>query len=77
MLKDLKAHSVQAVVFESPLVSLRAKRETQSGVANTFVGITLYNKEGKEIYVSDIQLNNLTHPPTNKSGWMVGKFGSK
>ena len=59
MLKDLKAHSVQAVVFESPLVSLRAKRETQSGVANTFVGITLYNKEGKEIFVSDIQLSNL------------------
>ena len=59
MLKDLKAHSVQAVVFESPLVSLRAKKETQSGVANTFVGITLYNKEGKEIFVSDIQLSNL------------------
>ena len=28
-------HSVKAVVFESPLVSLRAKRDTQSSVAFT------------------------------------------
>jgi hypothetical protein len=59
MLKDLKAHSVQAVVFESPLVSLRVKRKTKGGTANTFVGITLYDKEGNEIYVKDIKLEHL------------------
>ena len=59
MLKDLKAYSVQAVVFESPLVSLRVKRKTKEGTANTFVGITLYDKEGNEIYISDIKLENL------------------
>ena len=59
MIKDLKAHSVQAVVFESPLVSLRVKRKSKEGTANTFVGITLYDKEGNEIFVSDIQLKNL------------------
>ena len=59
MLKDLKAYSVQAVVFESPLVSLRVKRKAKEGTANTFVGITLYDKEGNEIYISDIKLENL------------------
>ena len=58
MLKDLKAYSVQAVVFESPLVSLRAQRKTNGGTSNTFVGITLYDKEGNEIYISDIKLKN-------------------
>ena len=58
MLKDLKVYSVQAVVFESPLVSLRAQRKTNGGTSNTFVGITLYDKEGNEIYISDIKLKN-------------------
>ena len=59
MLKNFKAYSVQAVVFESPLVSLRVKRQAQGGTANTFVGITLYDKEGNEIFIKDIKLEKL------------------
>ena len=59
MIKNLKAYSVQAVVFESPLVSLRVKRKVKGGTANTFVGITLYDKEGNEIYVKDIKWGHL------------------
>jgi len=59
MLKNFKAYSVQAVVFESPLVSLRVKRKSKGGIANTFVGITLYDKNGSEIYIKDIKLEKL------------------
>ena len=51
MFKNLKIHSVQAVIFESPLISIRAERKSKGGIANTFVGITLYDKEGNEIYI--------------------------
>ena len=57
--KNFKAYSIQTAVFESPLVSLRAERKTAGGTANTFVGITLYDKEGNEIYVKDIKLDKL------------------
>ena len=59
MFKNFKAYSVQSAVFESPLVSLRAQRNTKGGTANTFVGITLYDKEGNEIYIKDIKLDKL------------------
>ena len=57
--KNYKAYSIQAVVFESPLVSLRVKRQSNGGTANTFVGITLYDKEGNEIFIKDIKLEKL------------------
>ena len=56
ILKNFKAYSVQTVAFESPLVSLRGKREKKGGTANTFVGITLYDEKGNEIFVKDIKL---------------------
>ena len=59
MFKNFKAYSVQAAVFESPLVSLRTQRNTKGETANTFVGITLYDKEGNEIYIKDIKLDKL------------------
>ena len=52
------AYSIQTIVFESPLVSLRAKREEEDGVAKVFVGITLYDKDGNEILVSDLNLED-------------------
>ena len=59
MLKDLNVHSVQAVVFDSPLVSFKAERKAKNGISNIFVGITLYDKEGNEIYVKDIKLDKI------------------
>lgn len=51
--------SIQTVVFDSPLVSVRGKKETEGGTANTFVGITLYDKEGKEIVKKDLNIEKL------------------
>ena len=59
MLKDLKIHSVQAIVFESPLVSFKAERKSKGGIANTFVGIILYDKEGNEINIPDLKLDKI------------------
>ena len=56
LLRDNKAYSVQAVIFDSPLVSLRGKKENENGISNIFVGITLYDKDGNEIFVHDIDL---------------------
>ena len=56
LLREKGAQSVQAVIFESPLVSLRGKEEEiEQGVSNIFVGITLYDSEGNEIFVKDIE----------------------
>lgn len=54
-----QATSLQSVVFDSPLVSIRGRIETEGGTSNTFVGITLYGKDGKIIEVDDINIDNL------------------
>ncbi len=54
MLRDKDAYALQTVVFDSPLVSVNAKNEYENGALNTFVGITLYDKDGKEIAVSKL-----------------------
>lgn len=59
MFKNLKIHSVQAVIFESPLISFRAERKSKGGISNTFVGITLYDKEGNEIYIPNLKLDKI------------------
>ena len=59
MLKDLNIHSVQAVVFDSPLVSFKLERKTKGWISNTFVGITLYDKEGNEIFVKNLKLDKI------------------
>lgn len=56
---EKEANSIQSVVFDSPLVSIRGRRETDGGTANTFVGITLYGKDDKKIEINDINLENL------------------
>ena len=58
LLRQFEASSLQYVIFDSPLVSVRGSRETEGGTANTFVGITLYDKEGKEILVKDINIKD-------------------
>jgi hypothetical protein len=59
ILENFKVHSVQAVVFDSPLVSFKAERKSKGGISNVFVGITLYDKDGNEIYVKDIKLDKI------------------
>lgn len=59
MLREKGASSLQAVVFESPLVSLRANSAKEGGTSNTFVGITLYDKDGNEIVVKDFPIEDL------------------
>ena len=59
MLRELGAKSLQAVIFDSPFVSLRASREKEGGTSNTFVGITLYDEEGNEIIVKDFNIEDL------------------
>lgn len=48
------AQSLQAVIFNSPLVS--GSKETEGGTSNTFVGITLYDDKGNEIEVKDFNI---------------------
>ena len=57
MLRDKKAYALQTVVFDSPLISVNAKNEYENGALNTFVGITLYDKDGNEIAVSKISVD--------------------
>ena len=59
ILENFKVHSVQAVVFDSPLVSFKLERKSKGGISNIFVGITLYDKDGNEIYVKDIKLDKI------------------
>ncbi len=56
MLRDKNAHAMQTLVFESPLFSVKAEGEEDATPQSlsTFVSITLYDKDGKEIKVEDI-----------------------
>mgnify|MGYP006916137756 FL=1 len=56
MFNTTDAQSLQAVVFDSPLVSLKGSKKTEGGTSNTFVGITLYDSEGNEIQVKDFNI---------------------
>ena len=53
------AQSIQTVIFDSPLVSIRGEREKKGGTANIFVGITLYDSKGNELAVTNINIENL------------------
>ena len=57
LLRITGASYIQTVVFDSPLVSIRGGMELYQGLtSNYFVGITLYDKNGKPIIVKDIDL---------------------
>ena len=51
--------SIQSVVFDSPFVSIKGDIETNGGTSNTFVGITLYGKDGKEYAIDNIKIEEL------------------
>ena len=53
------AYSIQTVVFDSPLVSIKGERQKEGGTANTFVGITIYKSDGTELVIDDIKLEDL------------------
>ena len=58
MLKKYNAYALQTLVFESPLVSVKATAGLEgnySEAVNTFVSITLYDKDGKEITAKEIE----------------------
>ena len=58
LLRITGAHFIQTVVFDSPLVSIRGGGVIGGGgISNIFVGITLYDKNGKEIIVKDIKID--------------------
>lgn len=54
-----EAYSIQTVVFDSPLVSIRGEREKEGGTANTFVDITIYKSDGTELVVNNIKIEEL------------------
>ena len=53
------AYSIQTVVFDSPLVSIKGQREKEGGTANTFVSITIYKSDGTELVVKNIKSEEL------------------
>ena len=59
MLRDNNAKSLQAIIFDSPFVSLRASKEKEGGTSNTFVGITLYDSSGNEMIAKDFNVEDL------------------
>ena len=57
LLNKERAYALQTLVFESPLVSVKAAAEGEvtSDTVNTFISITLYDKDGNEISIKDIK----------------------
>ena len=51
------AYALQTLVFESPIVSVKATAEAEgsSDTVNTFISITLYDSNGKEISINKIK----------------------
>lgn len=58
LLRMKGAYAMQTIVFDSPLISIKGKREVENGVSNYFVGITLFDKNGSKIVVSDINIED-------------------
>ena len=50
------AQYMQTIVFDSPLISIKSDI-ANGGTSNTFVGIVLYDKEGNEIKLKEININ--------------------
>ena len=56
MLSKNKAETLQILVFDSPIVSIKASEDTEksSDSVNTFISIILYDKNGKVIPIKNI-----------------------
>ena len=59
LLKEKKAYAIQSLVFDSPLMSVKASGEVDDNTVNTFVDITLYDKDGNPVEVKSLSLNDL------------------
>lgn len=55
LLKKKNAYALQMFSFESPLVSVKASGKKEGDAISTFISVTLFDKEGKEISVYDIE----------------------
>ena len=57
LFKEKGAYALQTLAFQSPLVSINATAEENgtSDTVSTFVSITLYDSNGKEITIKDIK----------------------
>jgi hypothetical protein len=57
LLNSKGVSALQTLVFESPIVSVKATAggEGNSDTVNTFISITLYDSNGKEISIKDIE----------------------
>ena len=57
LLNENSAYALQTLVFDSPIVSVNATLEAEgtSDTVNTFVSITLYDKNGNEISIKNIE----------------------
>ena len=58
LLKEKAAYAIQSLVFDSPLVSVKASGELNDNTLSTFIDISLYDKDGNEISVNKIGLEN-------------------
>lgn len=56
MLRDKGAYAMQSLIFDSPLISIEANREADENTVNTFIDVTLYDKDGNEIFVGDLSV---------------------
>ena len=49
MMKEYNAYAIQVINYDSPLISVITNDGTNNNVINTFISITLYDKQGNEI----------------------------
>ena len=54
MMKQYNAYAIQLINYDSPLISIKSNNDINDNVLNTFISITLYDKEGNEIKIDKI-----------------------
>ena len=58
LLRKDNSYAVQSLVFDSPLVSVKANGEYVNNTLNTFVDVTVYDKDGNEVAVANLDIQN-------------------
>ena len=58
LLRKDNSYAVQSLVFDSPLVSVKANGEYVNNTLNTFVDVTVYDKDGNEVVVANLDIQN-------------------
>jgi len=57
LMKQANAYSIQVVRYDSPIMSIKTSGDKDDSTLDTFVSITLYDKDGNEIKVDDLPKN--------------------